>query len=102
MELVRAGKSRQEGHEHIRVLSHEAGATVKQEGKSNDLLERIRADPFFEPILPKLPELMDPQRFIGRAPQQVEKFCGDHGEVDSALEPWKAAFSQLVEDGVTV
>ena len=53
----RHGGCRQECHEKIRVLSHEAGAVVKQEGKPNDLIERIRADSYFEPIWQKLDEV---------------------------------------------
>lgn len=61
-------------HEKIRVLSHEAGAQVKQEGKDNDLVERIRKDKYFEPILNQLDSLLDPSTFVGRAPQQVLEF----------------------------
>ena len=53
----RHGASRQDCHEKIRVLSHEAGAVVKQEGKSNDLIERIKADSYFEPILGELDQV---------------------------------------------
>lgn len=49
-EDVQAGGDRQEAHEHIRVLSHQAAKVVKEEGKPNDLIERIRQDPYFEPI----------------------------------------------------
>jgi len=48
--FLRHGASRQECHEKIRVLSQEAGATVKKEGKPNDLIERIKADDYFKPI----------------------------------------------------
>ena len=74
MSLVHKGASRQEAHERIRVLSHEAAAQVKHHGKDNDLIERIRSDSFFKPILDDLKGLMDGATFIGRAPQQVEKF----------------------------
>lgn len=50
MRLVAHGESRQEAHEQIRVLSHEAGSVVKNEGKPNDLVERIRNNDFFKPI----------------------------------------------------
>jgi adenylosuccinate lyase len=56
------------------VLSHQAGKVVKEEGGDNDLIERIKKDPFFEPIHYKLDQLLDPQTFIGRAPQQVDHF----------------------------
>ena len=83
MALVHKGASRQEAHERIRVLSHEAAAQVKSHGKDNDLIKRIRSDPFFKPILDDLEGLMDTATFIGRAPQQVEKFL--ETEVKKAL-----------------
>jgi adenylosuccinate lyase len=49
-ELLQAVGDRQEAHEHIRVLSHQAAKVVKEEGKPNDLIERIKGDPYFEPI----------------------------------------------------
>jgi len=61
----------QECHEHIRVLSQEAGSQVKQHGKDNDLVERIQATAYFSQIHDKLSELLNPATFIGRAPQQV-------------------------------
>lgn len=87
MRLVSKGGSRQEAHEQIRVLSHQAGAVVKQEGKQNDLVERIKQEKFFEPILGELDQLMDPKDFIGRAPQQVERFVKE--EVEPAIAPYK-------------
>src|ERR1700712_4424100 len=50
MKLVAKGESRQEAHEQIRVLSHQAGSNVKNEGKENDLVKRIKATQFFKPI----------------------------------------------------
>jgi adenylosuccinate lyase len=49
-EPVQAAGDRQEAHEHIRVLSHQAAKVVKEEGKPNDLIERIKGDAYFEPI----------------------------------------------------
>lgn len=66
MALVARGISRQEAHEQIRVLSHEAGAEVKQHGRENDLLERIKRTSFFELIVPQLDELLRPETFVGR------------------------------------
>jgi len=86
MEMVKAGGDRQEVHEKIRVLSQEAGLRVKMEGKDNDLMSRIKADPFFAPILGKLDEIMDPNTFVGRAPQQVVHFL--QAEVQPALQPF--------------
>lgn len=71
MAMVQAGGDRQVCHEKIRVLSHEAGAQVKQLGLDNDLIERVRADPYFAPIMGQLDDLLDPATFTGRAPEQV-------------------------------
>lgn len=68
------GADRQECHEKLRVLSHEAGYVVKKEGKDNDLVERIKSDPYFAPILPEIELLLDPKTFVGRAPEQVDEF----------------------------
>ena len=69
---VRAGGDRQELHERIRVHSVEAGRRVKEEGAPNDLLERLARDPAFARI--DLSGTLDPRRFIGRAPEQVDEF----------------------------
>lgn len=53
------------------MLSHEAGREVKQFGRNNDLVERIKKNPYFKPILGQLDELLNPLSFVGRAPQQV-------------------------------
>lgn len=58
-------------HEKIRVLSLEAANTVRIEGKDNDLMDRIIKDPYFDPIVDQLSQLLDPSTFIGCAPQQV-------------------------------
>ncbi|EAU87697.1 adenylosuccinate lyase [Coprinopsis cinerea okayama7 len=99
MAIVKKGGDRQEAHEKIRVLSHEAGYQVKQLGLENDLLDRVRADPYFEPIKGELDALLDPASFIGRAPQQVESFLKDWVEPalkDEELQKAIAA-SQKVE-----
>lgn len=57
MAIVKAGGDRQECHEKIRVLSHQAGRVVKEEGGENDLIERVRKDEYFAGILPQLDEL---------------------------------------------
>ena len=89
MALSEVGVSRQEAHEEIRVLSHQAAAAVKTEGKDNDLIERIRKTEFFKPILGQLDQLLEPKSFYGRAPQQVDKFTGRGGEVEKALEKYR-------------
>lgn len=86
MAIVKAGGDRQVCHEKIRVLSHEAGKVVKEEGGENDLIERVKADPFFEPIKADLDKLLDPSTFVGRAPQQVDRFLRDY--VTPALAPY--------------
>jgi adenylosuccinate lyase len=74
MAIVRKGGDRQEAHEKIRVLSHEAAHQVKNLGLENDLIDRVRGDAYFDPIKGELDVLLDPQTFIGRAPEQVDKF----------------------------
>lgn len=77
MDAVKAGGNRQELHEKIRLLSMQAGRAVKEEGRENDLLERIAADPAFRLSLSELKKSLRPERYIGRAPEQVEEFLRD-------------------------
>ncbi|MDY3747243.1 MAG: adenylosuccinate lyase [Lachnospiraceae bacterium] len=84
MDAVKAGGDRQELHEKIRVHSMEAGRMVKVEGKANDLLERIAADPAFGMTMEQLEAIMKPENFVGRAPQQVAEFL--EGDVYPVLE----------------
>ena len=56
------------------MLSHEAAHQVKQLGLENDLIERVKADPYFDPIKGELDQLLDPSSFVGHAPEQVDKF----------------------------
>lgn len=86
MAVVKAGGDRQECHEKIRVLSHQAGAVVKEQGGENDLIERVKADEYFAGIWADLDTLLDPKTFIGRAPEQVDKFVNDW--VKPALAPY--------------
>jgi adenylosuccinate lyase len=72
MEGVRAGGDRQELHEQVRVHSQAAAAEVKQQGKPNDLLERLKKDEAFASV--DLTKALDASRFIGRAVEQVESF----------------------------
>ncbi|THH16222.1 hypothetical protein EW146_g4380 [Bondarzewia mesenterica] len=74
MAIVKKGGDRQEAHEKIRVLSHEAAHQVKQLGLDNDLIERVRKDAYFDPIKNELDALLNPKTFVGRAPEQVDKF----------------------------
>lgn len=77
MDAVKAGGDRQELHERIREHSMAAGRVVKVEGKPNDLLERIAADPAFGMSMEQLLSIMKPENFVGRAPQQVEEFLSE-------------------------
>ena len=81
MEATKRGGDRQELHEKIRVLSMEAGAVVKMEGKPNDLLDRIVKDPAFGLTKEDLDALLDPKLYIGRCPEQVTTF------LDEAIKP---------------
>ena len=74
MDAVKAGGDRQELHEKIRTLSMEAGKNVKVEGKENNLLELIAADPAFHMTLEELQACMEPSRYVGRSAVQVEAF----------------------------
>lgn len=74
MDAVKAGGDRQELHEKIRTLSMEAGKKVKEEGKENNLLELIAADPAFNMSLEDLKKTMEPSRYVGRSKEQVEAF----------------------------
>ena len=69
---VQAGGNRQDLHEKIRVYSHQAAAQVKQHGKDNDLLDRLKADPAFAKV--DFKKVMNPKAYIGRCPEQVNEF----------------------------
>ena len=77
MDAVKAGGDRQELHERIRELSMEAGRKVKEEGAENDLLDRIAADPMFHLTREQLENTMDPNRYVGRAPEQVDSYLSN-------------------------
>ncbi|KYM96559.1 PREDICTED: adenylosuccinate lyase [Cyphomyrmex costatus] len=95
MAMVKAGGDRQVCHEKIRVLSQEAGAQVKQHGLDNDLIDRIRKDPYFAPILSQLDALLDPSTFVGRAPEQVVEFLEE--DVYPMLKSYKGLETKKVE-----
>jgi adenylosuccinate lyase len=69
---VMAGGSRQDLHERIRLHSHAAAAQVKNFGRPNDLIGRLRADMAFRKV--DFEKVLDPSKYIGRAPQQVDEF----------------------------
>lgn len=77
MDAVKKGGNRQELHERIRELSMEAGRNVKAEGKENNLLELIAADPAFNMSIEELNSTMDPSKYVGRSREQVERFLQD-------------------------
>ncbi len=89
MAAVQAGGDRQDLHERIRVHSQEAAARVKTGDGRNDLLERLAADAAFAPIHARLPELTEPRRFVGRAPEQVREY------LQETVLPVLAARSEL-------
>lgn len=75
------------------MLSHQASAVVKQEGKANDLLERIQRSDFFKPIVSDLPALTDPSTFTGRSAKIVERLI--EFKVTPALEPYKSVLEGI-------
>ncbi|ERI91813.1 adenylosuccinate lyase [Clostridiales bacterium oral taxon 876 str. F0540] len=77
MEAVKQGGDRQDLHERIRVHSMEAAKMVKEQGLSNDLLDRIIADDAFSMSREEILSIMEAENFIGRAPGQVEDFIND-------------------------
>ncbi|KAL6414492.1 primary-amine oxidase [Ilyonectria robusta] len=80
MKLVSKGASRQEAHEQVRVLSHQAGWVVKSEGKPNDLIERIRNTEYFAPIHADLDSVLDPALYVGRSAVITERMCAEADE----------------------
>ncbi|GAB5404145.1 MAG: adenylosuccinate lyase [Aureliella sp.] len=91
MAAVEAGGDRQEIHEVIREHSVAAGLVVKQEGKANDLIDRLKADKSMAGV--DIDPLIDPKLFVGRSPEQVDDFCRD------IIEPIKQS---LRTDGLSV
>ena len=98
MDAVKAGGDRQELHERIRELSMEAGKNVKVEGKDNNLLELIAADPAFNQTLEDLQKSMDPSRYTGRAKEQTEAFIAN--VVQPVLDAHKDLLGVKVEINV--
>ena len=92
MECVKAGGSRQQLHEKIRVLSMEAGKNVKERGLENNLIELIKGDKAFAAVHGKLDEILDASKFIGRSPSQVVEFI--ENEVKPILTENSAVLGQ--------
>ena len=92
MDAVKRGGNRQELHERIRVLSQEAGANVKDRGLSNNLIDLIAADPAFSMLSrEELTAHLEPARYIGRCPEQVEEFLS--ADVEPVLEKYAGALA---------
>ena len=98
MDAVKAGGDRQELHERIRELSMEAGRNVKEKGLDNNLLELIAADPAFGLSLDELKACMEPSRYVGRAPKQVDEFLTE--VVNPILESNKEDLGMTAEINV--
>ena len=84
MDAVKAGGDRQELHEAIRVNAQAAAANVKQNGGENDLLQRLATDPHFAAINLDFAEVLKPERYVGRAPEQVKGYL--EGEIKPFLK----------------
>ena len=95
MDAVENGGDRQELHENIRLKSIEAGSVVKEQGKPNNMLELIAADPEFGVDISRLQELTDPKLYIGRCPEQVDAF------LDECVKPLLAAHADDLTVGET-
>lgn len=87
MDCVKRGGDRQELHERIRTHSMDAARRVKQEDGVNDLLERIAGDPAFGVTLPELEAVLEPSRYVGRAPEQTAEFLRE--EVAPVLDKYR-------------
>ena len=96
MDAVKRGGDRQALHERIRVHSMAAARVVKEEGGENDLLSRIAADPAFGVSMETLQEVVHPQRYVGRAPQQVTEF------LQETLAPILEPYAEVADDAVAI
>lgn len=73
---------------------------MKEDGLENDLIQRIKSDEFFAPIIPELDSLLDAKSFIGRAPEQVDAFLEEW--VKPALAPWRHALESVQKAELSV
>lgn len=89
MEAVKLGRDRQDVHEAIRVLSHEAGYAVKQEGKDNDLLDRLKSEPLLEGV--DIDAHLDPMQYVGRSVEQTERF------IREVVEPLRERYGDQLD-----
>lgn len=93
--MVRAGGSRQETHERLRMHALAVTTRMKGEAADNDFIQQLKADEFFQPVHDKLDSILEPSNFIGRAPEQVDEFLAN--EVEPALEPYKDQLQETSE-----
>ena len=93
MEAVKAGGDRQELHERIRVHSQAAADEVKQKGRENDLLARLKNDPAFAKVAGRMPQILDPKLYVGRAPEQVLAF------IKNVVEPVRRRYKKAKAGG---
>ncbi|MFH1731952.1 MAG: adenylosuccinate lyase [Planctomycetota bacterium] len=100
MAAVNAGGDRQKLHERIRVHAQAAAHAVKQEGRENDLLERLAADDAFAAVRGMLRPMTDPRRFVGRAPSQVSDFVRD--VIGPIRRKYRTAMRELENERITV
>ena len=98
MDAVKRGGDRQELHEKIREHSMAASQVIKRDGGENDLLERIAADPAFGVTLEELENIIKPEKYVGRAPQQTEDFLNE--VVAEALRPYENMETETAEINV--
>lgn len=95
MQAVKNGGDRQELHEKIRIHSMAAARVVKEEGKENDLIERIVNDKSFNLDIDDIKAVLKPENFIGRAKEQTEEFLRDY--VSPVLEKYKDVLGEEAE-----
>lgn len=95
MDAVKKGGNRQELHERIRVHSIAAGAVVKEQGLSNDLVKRIADDPLFGLTEQEILNNMDARKYVGRSPEQVSEF------ISTEVRPVLSRYAQLLDKSST-
>ncbi|ARC85029.1 adenylosuccinate lyase [Clostridium argentinense CDC 2741] len=98
MEAVKRGGDRQELHERIRIHSMDAARKVKEEGESNDLIQRIIEDESFNLTKDEILSIIDPSKFTGRASGQVDDFIEE--TVNPILESNRKLLGETIEINV--
>jgi adenylosuccinate lyase len=93
MAAVKAGGNRQTTHEKIRQHSQAAAAQVKQQGKPNDLIDRLKSDPAFAKV--NFQKILNPKDYIGLAPRQVDEFIKQ--VVTPAIRKYRTQLNRKVE-----